>query len=293
MCVIVAKYKEVDLPTLKELENCFDSNSDGAGFMYTHNNKVIIDKGYMTWNNFKKRYEKLCRKYNNFKNKSLVMHFRIGTSSGNTPQNTHPYPIYKDTKENDLHKKYVKCNLGMVHNGIIRDYTPKIKNPTTNDTQEFVLRYLTPLYANYPEFYKNKYILNGLEDITNSKLCFLDTNDDIYWCGDYVEHNGVIYSNNSYLDWEPYYYSNYSNYKYTPKIYDYDNEKDEEEFDTYNCMGLEPTWYVEYDGKYEEVGDRDLIYDFEYMKLYNCYDGELTLLANNCYVYDENYELIY
>lgn len=274
MCVIVAKYKKCNLPTINELKNCFDSNPDGAGFMYTHNNKVIIDKGYMTWKNFEKRYNKLCRKFDNFKDKSLIMHFRIGTSSGNTPQNTHPYPIYTNTREQDLHKKYVKCDLGVVHNGIIRDYTPHIKNPTTNDTQEFILKYLTPLYANYKDFYKNKYILNGLVDITNSKLCFLDNKDNIYWCGDYVEHNGVIYSNNSYIDWSYYYPPTTSN-----------------RYDEY--IELESNWYVEYQGVVEEVGNRNLTYNVDTCELYEEYDGELFLVSDECYVYDDKYEAIY
>lgn len=82
MCIIVAKEKNVGLPTYKQLLNCFEYNNDGAGFMYVKNNKVIIDKGYMTWKKFYKRYQKLCRKFNNFENQSLIMHFRIGTSSG-------------------------------------------------------------------------------------------------------------------------------------------------------------------------------------------------------------------
>ena len=34
MCIIVAKDKNVDVPTIDILKRCFDYNSDGAGFMY-------------------------------------------------------------------------------------------------------------------------------------------------------------------------------------------------------------------------------------------------------------------
>ena len=74
MCIIIAKDKKSRIPTEKELKNSFEWNNDGAGFMYVDNNKVVIDKGYMTWESFIKRYKTLLQKYNNFKNKSLVIH---------------------------------------------------------------------------------------------------------------------------------------------------------------------------------------------------------------------------
>ena len=95
MCIIIAKDKKNRLPKIKELEYCFDYNNDGAGFMYTDNGKVIIDKGYMTKEDFLARYKTLCKKYNNFKDKCLVAHCRIGTAGSNTAQNTHPYALTK------------------------------------------------------------------------------------------------------------------------------------------------------------------------------------------------------
>ena len=120
MCIIVAKDKKTKLPKEEYLRNCFESNDDGAGFMYVDNGKVIIDKGYMKYDKFIKHYHELCKKYNNFKNKALVMHFRIGTAGENSKANTHPYPITRHRKP--LHKTFVKTDLGVVHNGIIHDY---------------------------------------------------------------------------------------------------------------------------------------------------------------------------
>lgn len=42
MCIIVVKEKNKDLPKLSYLENCFDNNPDGMGFMYTDKGKVIM-----------------------------------------------------------------------------------------------------------------------------------------------------------------------------------------------------------------------------------------------------------
>lgn len=287
MCIIIAKEKKVGLPTYSQLFNSFEYNSDGAGFMYVKNGKVIIDKGYMTWKKFYKRYQKLCKKFNNFENQSLIMHFRIGTSSGNTPQNTHPYPI--SNKVDDLHKLYVKTNLGMVHNGIIHDYTPKDKFTNTNDTQEFILKYVSTLYNHYPKFYKDKYIMSGMEDITNSKLAFMDTTGYIYYVGDFVEENGVKFSNTSYKDWSSWY-----NYGFNDSLLTYKSDCDCDGYiDDNNLLPLESNWYVEYDGKWEEVGDRVLSWNLMTGELYELSCGEMMLLDDNAIVYDENYDYIY
>ena len=57
MCIIIAKEKYGRLPSEKELKNCFTNNSDGAGFMYVKNGKVVIDKGYMKYEAFIKHYK--------------------------------------------------------------------------------------------------------------------------------------------------------------------------------------------------------------------------------------------
>lgn len=62
MCIIIAKKKDNRLPSKEELIYSFSHNPDGAGFMYTDNNKVIIDKGYMNFDSFYKRFEFLCKK---------------------------------------------------------------------------------------------------------------------------------------------------------------------------------------------------------------------------------------
>lgn len=269
MCIIIAKYRNGRLPNKNELKNSFEYNSDGAGFMYVDNGKVIIDKGYMTYESFIDRFDELCKKYNDFNEKSLVIHCRIGTSSSNTAKNTHPYPLSR--KEKNLHKTYIKTDLGVVHNGIISQYTPHWKNPTTNDTQEFIIKYLTPLYENYKQFYKNKFIMNGIKNIINSKLVFLDTNDRIYFVGkdEFIEEDkGLFFSNDSY--------------KYNIYFTRYYNDKYNNNYDD-----LYEKWAKEYE-KYEDKND------FDYCIVYNedgnktgkiIYYADLEFLDNDDYIY--------
>ena len=305
MCIIVAKKKEVELPSMETLETCFKHNSDGAGLMYVDDGQVIIDKGFMTFEIFKSHFEKLCKKYNNFKNKALVVHFRIGTSGTNTKENTHPYCISDDYR--DLHKTKVRTPLGMAHNGIINQYTPIENVHNTNDTQEFIMKYLTPLYKNYRTFYTNEYIMDGLSDITNSKLVFLNGNEDLYFVGDFIEDNGVMYSNSTY---KPYTYK-YGTYwdKYNPRTYDtelgyyiknkgytYLTNKGEvsDDFDETHLDKLEPNWTIANDYGYEKVGDRDLYIDFWNFDLYERKENNTYFkIGENTFVYDEDMNDLY
>lgn len=304
MCIIVAKDRKHPLPKDEYLKNCFDNNPDGAGFMYVNNGEVVIDKGYMNLKTFMKRYRKLCRKYNNFKDKSLVMHFRIGTAGANSRENTHPYPV---TYSKDLlHKTYFRTDLGVAHNGIIHDYNPKVDDKTTNDTQNFIMNYIYPLYKNYNKFYNNKYIMEGISKITGSKFAFLDKYDNIHLIGKFEEdESGVKYSNSNYL---PYYNYGYDYYGYYDRYYDYydykpaiktETKKDDKDFiddklklePEYEIV-LENNWYYSIDEKpFEYVGDKCMVYDFYNGILYEVNDmGEYIFISNNVMIFDENGE---
>lgn len=279
MCIIVVKDKNKPLPKKEYLMNCFENNPDGAGFMYLNHNRVIIDKGYMTYEAFEKRYKKLCKKFNNFEDLPLIMHFRIGTSSSNSKENTHPYPISDDKR--DLHKTYLKTSLGVVHNGIIHEYNPSKKERDVNDTQKFIMEYLYPLYKNWSTFYKNEHILKGIELITDSKFAFLDKYGKIKLVGEFEkDEDGILYSNNNYKNnWYYRYDFKYPSYQDTKEDYYYD-------------LQLEPNWYYSIrGGEMKLVGDRILIYDYYTCLLYEVTeDGIYREIGEEVEIFDENGE---
>ena len=215
MCIIIAKNKTNRLPSTKELEYCFDYNNDGAGFMYTDNGKVIIDKGYMTKEDFLARYKTLCKKYNYFINKCLVIHCRIGTAGTNSKENTHPYALTK--KINKLHKTYTKASVGIAHNGIISDYQPH-GDKDINDTQNFIRKYMTQRFKEDKEFYKRQWERTQIEDITNSKWAILDKDDNLYLIGVYTKEDNLLFSNSHYKPMSYSYSDGYSSYYH--RIYD-------------------------------------------------------------------------
>jgi hypothetical protein len=105
--------------SLETLQNSWDKNPDGAGFMYAEDEKLTIVKGLMT-------FEAFCAAYEPHKSKKCVLHFRIATHGGVNEQNTHPFQV-TDT-------------LGMVHNGILNNV--KTPNAEWSDTWHFTEMYL-------------------------------------------------------------------------------------------------------------------------------------------------------
>lgn len=292
MCIIIAKDKLGRLPREEELKNCFTYNDDGAGFMYVDNGKVVVDKGYMTYDSFIKHYKVLLEKYNNFKNKSLVIHCRIGTSGKNTKGLTHPYPI---TDNQRLLKSRHLSNLeiGIAHNGIIKGYGTATG---LNDTQEYISKYIYPLYSHYKDFYKNKDMLYQIEMATNSKFAILDSSDTIYYVGEFIDDNGLNFSNDTYLSYNYTYYNYGYNYDYgytrqstikdTYDDYNYDNDY---------LVPLESNWYIDLygNGEVEKVGDKIYFYDYETMELLQEIDDSMEIVAINPIIYDEKFEEIF
>lgn len=194
MCIIIVKEKGVELPSKKVLKQCYNSNPDGCGFMYNNENKVIIDKGYKT---FEKFYEKLrvVDKRINLKNKSCVLHFRIGTAGKKNKGNCHPFPISDD--KNVLKETFVETDIGVAHNGTILNFVQK--NSSMSDTMCFVKEFLYPFYFYDKNFIQNKKVQDIIETTTNSKFAFLDKGGNIYTIGNFInEKNGLLFSNLSY-----------------------------------------------------------------------------------------------
>lgn len=298
MCIIVAKEKKVKAPSIDTLKTCFYNNNDGAGFMYVVNNKVVIDKGYMTFKSFEKHYKKLLKKYHNFENKSLVIHFRIGTSGQNTQGNTHPFACTDNII--DMKKTYFLTDLGITHNGIISDYTIKNNNiHDISDTMNFVKSFLAPLYKGYKEFYKNSDIMEGIEKLIGSKLCLLDSKDNLYYIGDFVsDTNGVKYSNNTYKNnwWSDYNYNHGYSYNSNDFYTEYEKSVKESKTNDYipskgDLVQLDSDLYVSYSSGHYELASDNLYYDMVEGDLYELYDGELEFIKDNVLVYNKKGEL--
>ena len=216
MCVIVAKKMGIELPSKKILENCFDVNPDGAGLMYVNENKkIVIEKGFMTFEAFYKKLKELDKKYD-LKKKALVMHFRITTQGGTSPENCHPFPITDDEKK--LKATYLECNdVAFAHNGIISLYSMR-DDKGMSDTMLLSKELLYPLFNYNKKFYKQEHNQELIEEIIGTdKIAFLDNEEKIITIGEFKEDEGVLYSNLNHKKNYNYYKYNYNDY------YNYDN----------------------------------------------------------------------
>ena len=131
----------------------------------------------------------------------------------------------------------------------------------------------------------------GLENITGSKLAFLDNCDTIKLVGDFeTDEDGIKYSNHNYKNSYYDYYYDYSYYTSKDKI-----EKEYEYHDSYIYdMQLESEWYYSIkNGEMKKVGDRDLIYDYYDRILYQISEsGQYIELGSEVEIYDEHGEEI-
>lgn len=206
MCIIVVKPENVSLPSKEILETCFKNNSDGAGFMYSYKGNVFITKGFMSIEELLIEIDKLAKEIVIDKI-SMVFHFRIGTQGKNNMENTHPFPISEDIEKITARK--IKCNVGVVHNGII-SLTRSYYEAEHSDTVLFVRDYLSCLIDNN-KFYKNPKMVRIIDKLANSKLAFLSSDGHVTTIGDFNTKDGILYSN----------------YTYTASKYDYRGWEDE------------------------------------------------------------------
>lgn len=249
MCIIVSKGKGVAMPSKTILQNCFNRNKDGAGLMYVNKGNVVIRKGFMTFKDFYDYIEKLERTYD-LTEKALVMHFRISTGGNVDAGNCHPYPVTADAQR--LRCTRINTTLGMAHNGIISDYSRKDK--VLNDTQCFVRDCVSVLYEYDNEFYNNPRVMNMLKDVAGSKLCFLDANENIYYIGDFVEDEGIMYSNTTYKTYYSYPATKYVYNKKTKK-YEYLYDDYDDYYDSYYGGGYYGSKGYGYGSEYSSYSD--------------------------------------
>jgi predicted glutamine amidotransferase len=122
MCIIAIKPPHHKMIDESIIETMFQNNPDGSGYMYSYNNKVHIEKGFMTLKELLNSLDSLKKKVN-IEEIPLILHFRISTSGKTDGATCHPFPITSDL--NALRKTHVITNLGMAHNGVIYDFEEK------------------------------------------------------------------------------------------------------------------------------------------------------------------------
>ena len=217
MCIIVAKPAGIQCPDLETLETCFNSNPDGAGLMFPDGDQVRIIKGFMAFDEFSSTLKAL----GDVTNTGLVMHFRITTHGGTRPECCHPFPLTDD--DTALRALDICAPVGVAHNGVIAGMDTDAK---TSDTMAYIRDVLAPLQRMAGDLLASDDAMTVVESTIGSKLAFLEPDGAITTVGDFIEENGVFYSNSSFKPapriWRPTTPPTSSNY--WPTICNWDDE---------------------------------------------------------------------
>lgn len=265
MCIAIYKPLGNQVPCEEHLRASFERNDDGAGFAFnTDDHQVMIVKGLMTWESFITTFREYEKKYG-FKDRGLLIHFRITTHGGTNPECTHPFPVIAD--EGAMHKLVYKTRYAAIHNGIISlTSTEAYRRDKMSDTMVFIEKYLTKIASN-KGWFDNKSNFELIYDLIESKMAVLRGDGQINATAGFEQDaDGNYYSNLSYKEpryksltskssyknsgyyggyyggwdeWEDYGYGgDYADYRGYGADYEYPTEKDGYAYSTTDSEGF-------------------------------------------------------
>lgn len=186
------------MPSKEILRRCWENNPDGAGYAFNTDNIVCIKKGFMTFDAFWNSISKAQKQYD-FKNRGVLIHFRIATHGGVIPAMTHPFPIVDDNGA--LSKLEYVSDYAVIHNGIISLTGAKAHSEKAmSDTAVFIRDYLTKIAQNR-QWFKRRANMELIEKLIDSKMAILNSRGEIINTSGFTEDGGVLYSNSTYKDY--------------------------------------------------------------------------------------------
>lgn len=240
MCVVVYKPYNTDTPKESLLEECWEANPDGAGFMVLPENssKVYMQKGFMTFEGLMAALNDLNLK----KTDIVAYHFRIATSGGINPSMCHPFPVSKAAEQMMILKGSAKRVF--MHNGIIGPGKGNL-----SDTALYVLGDLS----------RKRKLADHQEEIaretTGSRTLTFDAEEGILMTGSWTQENG-LYLSNTHFKWSSPLQYFYGHWRETHgKTHKKENEWIEDHTETYQY----PT-KTYYKVSNEETGFSTLLY---------------------------------
>jgi hypothetical protein len=175
MCIAIAKYKG-NFITKETLQNCWDSNPDGAGFAYKNEEGSVVVQKFMRFEDFYKAYAEIDNLYGD--TQDMVIHFRITSRGATAIYNCHPFII--DDK------------MAFIHNGTITSM-PISKEHDYSDTFMFNELILKKLPAGWEDSIGVKHLIEDM--ISYSKIVVLHVDKGLYI---YNESKGVKFGGNWY-----------------------------------------------------------------------------------------------
>lgn len=179
MCIAIVQTKGTYL-TRDEISRGWKTNPDGGGFCYVRDGKTVIEKGFMKEDDFVRAYNNAMDKHSD--ESPFLVHFRITTSGGTSPNNCHPFPVKGGA---------------LIHNGIM--FTPPASRAgPAHDPRSDTRVFAEDLY----NILNNEHVKTARDGILKAighgnKIAFLYDNREVVIVGEergYWE-KGIWYSN--------------------------------------------------------------------------------------------------
>ena len=186
MCVIIYQPSGKTL-TKQAVQNCWNANRDGGGYMFSVGGKVVIRKGFFGFAKFWRSYRSDYLGMG--KGQDFVLHMRIATHGKIDAENCHPFRI--------------DANTAFCHNGIIRNIFVPANSPLS-DTALFGQQILQELPKTWLH---NDAIVELVEKyLGGNKIAVLDKKGDVWLFNENLGlwDGGIWYSNNSYKAYKPF-----------------------------------------------------------------------------------------
>ena len=173
MCIAILQKSGATI-TRRQLRNCWENNSDGAGLAWIEKGELLTFKELDSFKRFYKSYRAVVNRLG--RETKMLVHFRWATHGWVDEDNCHPFMVHD--------------KLAFIHNGIISINTPANKS----DTVMFNERFLKNLPRN---MIHRARVIDHIDRRAQSILVFLDAGNDHLIIGEDKGHweNNVWYSN--------------------------------------------------------------------------------------------------
>jgi len=198
MCIAIGQPAGTNTITIESLERGWRTNPDGGGYAFINSDGELIMVHSMDEDDFILQYLDHHAKYG--ETSPFMLHMRIATHGSVNLVNCHPFtvPMQGDAE------------MSMMHNGIISDMDPYVKDTDLTDTQGLIDNVITSMQDNWLD---NTILVEFVEEFIDwSKLVFLTTSPDL-------EKELYILNEDMGVWRDEVWYSNYSCFAYKKAAY--------------------------------------------------------------------------
>lgn len=261
MCILIAKPKNVKMPSEETMKNCWESNPDGAGIAWSDGRKLFLRKGFMKWNDFIKEYRTL-----NLNNFDAIIHFRIATHGTVKPSNTHPFNV--------------SDRIVAGHNGIL----PITPEGDWTDSETFFKRVASPILETYSlDSLVFEQAVNAV--IGTSKLAFLTDSSKLKTFGKFIIEDGVMYSNTTFMGYGKSRKKSKKRGKSSYSFNDYELGEDYDWGSSYDYYDYYGDIGTEEEELYEDLTYNMYTYMEDFMIEFNDFQGAISYIDVKKHIY--------